>query len=78
LPGDSQVALGAGLQELAEPVAIRFVPGTRLIASANPNTGAVEFNAPTFGLFSANQLAWTIPSLTQAEVDAQTPNAPID
>lgn len=78
LPGASKVALGAGQQELATALALKFVPGTQLTASANPDTGVIEFNTPALNLFKANEIDWAIPSLTQADVDAQTPNAPID
>lgn len=78
LPGASKVAFGADQQELAEPIALKFVPGTQLIASANPDTGVVEFNTPVLDTFKANQIDWIIPTSTQADIDAQTPNAPVD
>lgn len=78
LPGASKVDFGADQQELAEPIAIKFVPGTKLIASVNSNTNVVEFNAPASGSFKATEIDWLIPTTTQAEIDAQAPNAPID
>ncbi len=64
--------------EKSEPVVTKFVPGTQLIATANPETGAIEFNVPTFGSFKASEIDWPMPTFTSAEVEAQTPNAPVD
>jgi len=78
LPGSSKIASGTGQQELTDPVAVKFVPGTQLIASANPDTGVVNFNVPALGTFKVNEIDWSIPTTTQAEIDAQAPNAPVD
>ncbi len=78
LPGTSKILSGASRQELTDAVAIKVVPGTQLIASANSETGVVELNVPASGTFKANEIDWDIPASTQAEIDAQTPNAPVD
>ncbi len=78
LPAGSQVTLGGAVQEITEPVAVSFVPGTQLIVTADPDTGAIEFNAPASGVLKAADTDWTIPTLTAAEVTTQVPNAPID
>jgi hypothetical protein len=71
-PADAQV------QDLAEPLAIKVVDGTQLIAKTNPETGAVEFNITPAKLFKAGEGNWSIPNLTQADIDATFPNAPIE
>jgi hypothetical protein len=40
----------------------------------------MELNLPLAltQLVKAGDVNWTIPTLTQADIDAQTPNAPID
>lgn len=78
LPGASKIASGLGMQALTEAIAIKVVPGTQLIATANPDTSMIELNAPAAGLFKANEIDWEIPASTQVEIDAQTPNAPVD
>jgi hypothetical protein len=65
-------------EELAEPVAIRIVNGAQLIAQANPDTSMITINVPPMQIFNAGEVAWEIPTLTQAEIDTQTPNAPAD
>ena len=71
-PGDTQE------QELSDPVALKVVSGTQLVAKTNPETGAVELNVTPAKVFKAGEVSWSIPALSQADVDAQTPNAPID
>lgn len=82
LPGGTKVA---GLipsdtqeQELTEPVAVKIVSGTQLIASSNPQTGVVQFNVSPAKVFKAGDVNWSIPTMTQADIDANVPNAPID
>jgi hypothetical protein len=65
-------------QELGEPVALKIVSGTQLVAKTNPETGAVEFNVPAAKVFKAGEINWSIPTLSSADIEAQTPNAPID
>ncbi|MBD0336612.1 MAG: hypothetical protein ICV62_14080 [Cyanobacteria bacterium Co-bin13] len=75
LPGDSLVSdldLGGG------PVAATIIDGSNLVISQNPVTNAIEFNLPLTGVFQADQTDLLVPELTQAEVAAQVPNAPVD
>lgn len=65
-------------QALTEPWAIRIVDGTQLIAKTNPDTGVFELNVPAAQMFKAGAGNWSIPTLTQAEIDAQAANAPTD
>ncbi|MGH2415953.1 MAG: hypothetical protein ACRDEA_20140 [Microcystaceae cyanobacterium] len=58
--------------------AVKIVDGTRLVVSSNPATGEIEFNAPLAQAFKAGEGNWSIPDLSQADIDAQVPNAPID
>lgn len=78
LPSGSKVVAGAFAQELTNPTAIKFVPGTQLVATANPDTGEIQLNAPAFGAFQEGEIDWSIPTFSPAEVEAQTPNAPVD
>jgi hypothetical protein len=76
LPTGSLVAdLG---QELTEPIAIKIVDGTQLVAKANPETGAIEFNVPPAKVFKTGEGTWSIPNFSQADIDANVPNAPIE
>ena len=77
LPAESKVAFGDA-EGFAEPVIAKLVPGTQLVATADPETGVLDFNAPGLGFFKTGEIDWTIPTLTQAEVEAQVPNAPVD
>ncbi|HEY9642901.1 MAG TPA: hypothetical protein V6C57_20600 [Coleofasciculaceae cyanobacterium] len=77
LPTGVKVA-GIADQELAEPLAVKLVPGTQLVAKTNPDTSAVEFNVAPAKIFAAGEGTWDIPSLSQTDVDAQVPNAPIE
>ncbi|WP_193194892.1 hypothetical protein [Nostoc sp. MG11] len=65
-------------QELAEPLAIKVVDGTQLVAKTNPDTNAVEFNVTPAKVIRVGEMNWTIPNLSQAEIDATAPNAPIE
>lgn len=65
-------------QELAEPLAFKIVDGTQLVAKTNPDTGAVEFNVSPARLFQAGESIWSIPNMSQADIDLQIANAPID
>ncbi|MBF2026238.1 MAG: hypothetical protein IGS48_05660 [Oscillatoriales cyanobacterium C42_A2020_001] len=77
LPAGSKVASGNS-EGFADPVVAKFVPGTQLTATADPETGMINFNAPGSGFFKTGEIDWAIPTLTQAEVEAQAPNAPVD
>lgn len=65
-------------QELTEPVALKIVDGTQLVAKANPETDAVEFNVTPARVFKAGEIDWSIPDLSQADIDSKDPTAPID
>lgn len=82
LPGGVKVA---GLtssdpqgEELGEPLAIKIVPGTQLVATTNSETGAVEFSVAPAKFFKAGEGNWNVSNLAQADIDSQKPNAPID
>jgi hypothetical protein len=79
LPAGSQVVLSPNTQveELAEPIAVNFVDGTQSIARTNPATGAIELNVAPAKVFKAGESNWLLPTLSQAEVDAQVPNKQI-
>lgn len=65
-------------QALGEAIAVQVLDGAQIVAATNPDTGAVEFNLPPAKVFKAGDINWNIPNLTQAEIDAQAPNAPVD
>jgi len=79
LPAGTQVVLGlnAQAQALTEPLAVKFVDGTQSIVRTNPATGAIELNVAPAHVFKAGETNWTIPSLSQADVNAQTPSPQI-
>ena len=77
LPSGIQVA-GIADQELTEPLAVKFVPGTQFVATANPDTGVVELNVTPAKVFKVGEGTWAIPSLSQTDIDTQALNAPID
>lgn len=64
--------------ELTQPVAIKIVPGTQLVATTNAETGTIEFNVAPAKVLKSGEGNLSIPELSLAEVDAQVPNAPID
>lgn len=76
LPAGTQVTLGstAQAQELAEPLAIKVVDGTQLVVSTNAATGGIQLNVPPAQVFKAGETTWAIPSFSQADINAQTPN----
>ena len=65
-------------QELTEPLAIKVVDGTQLVAKTNPKTSAVEFNVIPAKVFKAGEGNWSIPNLSLADIDAHVLNAPIE
>ncbi len=73
LPGDAQVT---GLDLKGEPAIAEIVDGTRLTISQNPDTQALEFDVPIYRLRQGAE--GNLPQLTQAEVSAAVPNAPVD
>lgn len=77
LPAGITVAGLLNTTELAEPLVAKVVSGTQLIAKTNA-TGEVEFNLNPAKLLKAGEGTLTVPTLTQAAIDATTPNAPIE
>lgn len=75
LPGGAKIAGG---QELTEAIALKLVTGSQLVATTNPETGAVEFNIPPAKVFKSGESNLSIPALSQTDIDAQAPNAPVD
>jgi hypothetical protein len=65
-------------QELTEPLALKIVPGTQLIAKTNLETNVIEFNVTPAKVLKVGEGNLSIPQLTLTEVDAQIPNAPIE
>ncbi|MFN6563881.1 MAG: hypothetical protein RMY28_029360 [Nostoc sp. ChiSLP01] len=79
LPIGSKVAgIAADAQELTQPLAIKVVDGTQLVAKTNPQTGTIEFNVTPAKVLKAGEPNWSIPNLSQADIDAAIPNAPIE
>jgi hypothetical protein len=78
LPNDAKVA-GLDLA-VGAPVALSIVDGTQLTATTNPTTGKLELNVPSAltQIVNVGEASWSIPNLAQADIDAQTPNAPAD
>lgn len=75
IPAGTQVVFGpqAEVQTLAEPLAVKFTDGTQSIARTNPATGTVEFNVAPATTFKAGETSWSIPTLSQADINAQVP-----
>lgn len=65
-------------QALTGGVAVKIVDGTQFVATANPDTAAVEFNVPTAKVFKPGDANWFVPDVTQAYIDTQVPNAPTE
>lgn len=65
-------------QALTGRVAVKIVDGTQFVATANPQTAAIEFNVPTAKFFQPGDLNWFVPDVTQAYIDTQVPNAPTE
>lgn len=65
-------------QQPKQPLFVKIVDGTNLTVTSNPLTGEIELNAPPAGVFAASELNPAVPYLSQAQIDAQIPNAPID
>lgn len=65
-------------QALTGGVAVKIVDGTQFVATANPDTAAVEFNVPTATVFKPGDANWFVPDVTQAYIDTQLPNAPTE
>ncbi|MCG6134695.1 MAG: hypothetical protein MET45_08520 [Nostoc sp. LLA-1] len=65
-------------QEATSPKAYKFVHGTRLVATTNPDTGETEFNLPPAKVFQPGDANWLIPENLQAALDAGFTTAKID
>ena len=78
LPIGTQVILDptSPVQDLTEPLAIQFVDGTQSFVRMNP-AGVIEFNTIPAKVFKAGETNWTIPSLTQVDINAQLPSPQI-
>lgn len=59
-------------------LAAKIVNGTRLVVTSNPETGVIDFNVPFAEVFKADEVNWQIPDLSQAALESQFPNAPVD
>ncbi|MBE9003121.1 hypothetical protein IQ274_34400 [Nostoc sp. LEGE 12447] len=79
LPAGTQVVLSPNteVQELTQPIAVKFVDGTQSIAKTNPATGAIELNVAPAKVFKAGEGNWLLPTLSQADIDAQVPSPQI-
>lgn len=79
LPATTSIAFSPlePAQEIAEPIALKIVEGTQFTATADPTTGVISLNAPA-QVVKAGEANGAVPTFTQAEIDAQTPNAPQD
>lgn len=75
IPAGTQVVFDptAPAQALTEPLAVQFVDGTQSFVRTNP-AGAIEFNGVPAKVFKAGETNWTIPNLTQANINAQAPS----
>jgi hypothetical protein len=75
VPAGTQATLGPTAQpaSLAEPVAIKVVDGTQLIATTNAATGGIQLNVAPAKVFKAGETTWTLPSFSQPQINAQVP-----
>ncbi|MEH1839775.1 MAG: hypothetical protein V7L20_13620 [Nostoc sp.] len=60
-------------QELAQPIAVKFVDVTQSIARTNPVTSAIELNVEPAKVFKASESSWLLPNFSQANIDTQIP-----
>lgn len=72
------VYLANGLNNDGEPVALKLVTGTQLVAKANPETGAVELNIPAAKVFKTGEANWSIPATPEELAALILPQAPLD
>ncbi|MBD2414297.1 hypothetical protein FACHB389_14295 [Nostoc calcicola FACHB-389] len=79
LPAGTQLVVSPNteVQELTQPIAVKFVDGTQSIARTNPATGAIELNVAPAKVFKAGEGNWLLPTLSQADIDAQVPSPQI-
>jgi hypothetical protein len=78
IPAGTSVVLDptVGAETLTEPLAVKFIDGTQSFVSSNP-TGAIAFNVPPANVFKAGETTWTIPNMTQADINTQAPSPQI-
>ena len=72
------IYLPTGLNSDGEPVAIKLVTGTQLVATSDLATGAVELNIPAAKIFKIGEVNWAIPDNAEALAAMQLPQAPLD
>jgi hypothetical protein len=72
------VYLSNGLDNDGIPVAAKIVTGTQLVATSNPETGAVELNIPVAKVFKQGEVNWNIPESAEVLATLQIPQAPLD
>jgi hypothetical protein len=79
LPSGTQVVLdpNEGAQAMTEPLAVKFVDGTQSIVRTNPATGAIEFNVAPARTFKAGETSWSVPNLSQVDINVQIPSPQI-
>jgi len=77
LPTGARVAGLPDVTEVTQPLALKIVSGTQLVAKTNP-AGEIEFNINPAKIFRSGESNLSVPDLTQANIDATTPNAPIE
>ncbi|MBD2249980.1 hypothetical protein [Nostoc parmelioides] len=65
-------------QAAIPPKAFKFVHGTRLVATTNPETKEIEFNLPPAKVFQSGEANWLIPENLQAALDAGITTAKIN
>jgi len=75
LPAGTQATLGPATQplSLAEPVAIKVVDGTQLVATTSAATGGIQLNIAPAKVSKAGETTWALPSFSQADINAQVP-----
>jgi hypothetical protein len=73
LPSGTQVSINPNQpgQTIVEPLAVKIVDGTQLTTRTNPTTGAIEFNIVPANVFQAGENGWTVPTLSQADINAR-------
>ncbi len=79
VPSEQQ---GGGLSTtegtIQEPVAVKIVDGTQLVARTNPDTEEIEFNVPAAQLLTSADSQWLIPNNLQEALNSGLRNAPVD
>ncbi len=72
------IYLANGLNNDGQPVAVKIVTGTQLVAKSNPETGALELNIPAANIFKSGDVNWSIPDTAEALAAVQPTQAPLD